>query len=254
MKVLVTGAAGYVGLAVLERVGREFEVRATDRDPVSIDVEQVTGDLCSFDIATQAVAGVDAVVHLAAGAGPAGYGQPDPGMSNAVIGTVNLMEAATRAGVRRFVLMSSGAVMEGYPPTKRLTADLPGKFTGLYALSKHLQEVIGRQYADEHGLVVPALRPWFVVDSRTWSRKNGRAIENDAELFGLICRFDLADAVVSSLSAEIVGFQPFHLMATEVGKARVDWERTEAVLGWTPSTDFRQLTMEAGADRRATHA
>jgi nucleoside-diphosphate-sugar epimerase len=245
---LVTGAAGFVGPAVVEVVGREHWVRCADQMPMPSPAngECVTVDLVNYAEAAAAVEGIEAVVHLAIAGRPGDYETPEVPMQGTVVATANLLEAAHRAGIRRFVLMSSGAVVTGYPRDTFIHVGLPHRFQGLYCLTKSLQEIIARQYAEEHGMTIPALRPWSVVDSRTYRYKNGEPLRSDEGHFGLLCRYDLGEACRLALTAPLEGFQPFHVMATAGGRRWFDVERTEQLLGWRPATDFADLAPPDG--------
>jgi len=115
-RVLVTGAAGFVGRAVCERLAQDgIAVRAALRrapdHPVAGAADSVvTGPLEACDGLAAALEGIDAVVHLAARAHVLDDPVPDPlaayRAANAEA-TARLAEAARAAGVRRFVLMSS---------------------------------------------------------------------------------------------------------------------------------------------------
>jgi nucleoside-diphosphate-sugar epimerase len=246
MRVLVTGTAGFVGPAVVEVLGGEHWLRCLDIAPASAPAigERVVADLVDFEAAMAAVSGMDAVAHLAIAGRPSDYETPTAPMQGTVVATTNLLEAARRAGIRRFVLMSSGAVATGYSRDTYIHVDLPHRFEGLYCLTKSLQEVIARRYAEEHGLCIPALRPWSVVDGRTYRAKNGEPLRSDAGFFGLLCRYDLAEACRLALTAPLTGFQPFHIMATAAGRRWFDVDRTERLLGWRPAVDFADLDPE----------
>jgi len=243
MRVLVTGSAGFVGAAATEVLGREHWLRGADIVPMPppADGESITVDLASYAAAAAAVDGTEAVVHLAIAGRAADYENPETPMKGTVVATANLLEAARRADIRRFVLMSSGAVVTGYARDTFIHVDLPHKFEGLYCLTKSLQEIIARQYAEEYGLTIPALRPWSVVDGRTYRHKNGEPLRSDAGYFGLVCRYDLAEACRLALTAPLEGFQPFHVMATTAGRRWFDVDRTERLLGWKPAVEFADL-------------
>jgi nucleoside-diphosphate-sugar epimerase len=119
--ILVTGGTGFIGRYVLRRLARErgdVRVRALVRDPRRIDpsiresVEIVQGDLLDRAALRSSVAGADTVLHLAA---LARAWAPDAGAFHAVnAGAVAaLLEEAARAGVQRFVHVSS--VVAGVP-------------------------------------------------------------------------------------------------------------------------------------------
>jgi nucleoside-diphosphate-sugar epimerase len=244
LRILVTGTAGFVGQAAVEVLGRDHWQRVVDirPGPIPPSGETMIGDLASYTFAAAAVEGIEAVVHLAIAGQPGDYESPEIPMKGTVVATANLLEAARRAGIQRFVLMSSGAVVTGYSRDTHIHVGLHHNFRGLYCLTKSLQEILARQYAEEYGMSIPALRPWSVVDGRTYQQKNGQPLRAGEEgFFGLVCRYDLAEACRLALTAPLDGFQPFHVMATAEGRRWFDVDRTERLLGWRPATGFADL-------------
>lgn len=113
MKILVTGAGGFIGSHLLEELTRhDHEVRGMDLRPrppfVPASVRWFRGDVTRMDAAREAVRGCDAVCHLAARVGD--WGPPASYYTANVGGTRIMLEAAQREGARRFVLVSSLAV------------------------------------------------------------------------------------------------------------------------------------------------
>jgi nucleoside-diphosphate-sugar epimerase len=238
VRVLLTGAAGYVGQAVTEVLRREHEVRLFDIAPVPGEAEMVVGDIADFDTVARAVAGMDAIVNLAIANT---YQTPEEPMKASVLGTVNVLEAARRARINRIVHMSSGAVVTGYSRDTFIHVELPFKYTGAYCFSKAMQEHACRDYAMMYGLTIVALRPWSVCDARTMRAKNGQPLTYDAGFFGLLDRYDLGEACNAGLATNLTGFQPFHVMATDEAEQWFDMERTHRVLGWRPRETFASL-------------
>ena len=110
MKVLVTGATGFVGPNVANAiVGAGHDVRVLERKPGSWEKagircqEAVQGDMTDAASLQSAVEGQEVVVHLVA----IRQGRPEQFQRVMIEGTRNLVTAAEAAGVKRFVLMSA---------------------------------------------------------------------------------------------------------------------------------------------------
>ncbi len=119
--VLVTGATGFVGSHLAERLIAEgAHVRVLVRDPYKLieslrdRVEVVTGDLLQPDCFAPATTDIDTVFHVAAWVGTPN--RSDVAHAVNVTATRQLAEAAQSNNVRRFVYTSSIAV---YGPVKR---------------------------------------------------------------------------------------------------------------------------------------
>lgn len=111
MKLLVTGASGFVGgYVVAEAARRGHEVRAAMRRSCDLgeSVQSVTLDLRSREGLVEALGGVTAVIHLAA----AKAGDLHAQLAANVVGTENLLWAMSAAGVRHIVHISSFSVYE----------------------------------------------------------------------------------------------------------------------------------------------
>ena len=107
--VLVTGSAGRVGRAIAARLAPAWQVRTLDRRAAH-GVEFV-GDLADTALLRRALAGADAVVHVAALHAPQVGMEPDTEFERINIdGTRRLLEAATGARVGRFVFTSTTAL------------------------------------------------------------------------------------------------------------------------------------------------
>ena len=169
MKVLVTGGNGFVGRATATRLQGMAgmmvvrAVRGARATPDLLAPAMVVGDLDGQTDWSAALSGVDAVVHTAARVHVMQEAATDPLAEFRrvnVQGTLNLARQAARAGVRRFVFISSIKVngeltRPGHPFTAQ---DLPAPVDA-YGLSKQEAEAGLRDIARQTGMEVVILRP-----------------------------------------------------------------------------------------------
>lgn len=169
--VVVTGAAGFIGSNLTDRLLREgYAVLGVDdlsqgvREQVPAGAEFIELDIRS-DRLTDLLRGAQAVFHLAAKNCIADC-QLDPvaAASNNVTGTVNVLESARHAGVRRVIYAESSALYEGvgtFPTPEDETAP-----HSVYAVSKQAGRGFAEAYARFHGFELTALRYFCVYGPR----------------------------------------------------------------------------------------
>jgi len=168
MTTLVTGASGFVGAAVLRRLveaGHQVRalVRPTSdrRNLAGVECEIATGDLDDRAALDRAVAGCDALFHVAADYRLWVTDAAAMYRSN-VEGTRQLMLAAADAGVRRIVYTSSVATLGRRPdgtPADEATAAASGDMIGHYKKSKFFAEAEVRRLIETEGLPAVIVKP-----------------------------------------------------------------------------------------------
>ncbi len=173
MNILVTGGLGVNGSWVTKKLADRgitpvvLDARA-DFSLIGPDYEKrivfVQGSVSDEDLVARTIKqhGVSCIIHLAAM-----VGHPDDPVGvfriNAYA-TVQLLEAARKAGIRRFVFTSSRAVygaLEGdaaHPVYKPVKEDHPLRPVHVYDVCKVSSEGMGRCYADQFGMEFVALR------------------------------------------------------------------------------------------------
>ena len=241
-KVLVTGMAGQIGGIIRRELGARYDLRGLDR----VDVEAVpmtVADIANLNDIMPAFAGIDAVVHL--GADPSPRASWESVLSNNLIGTRNVFEAARLAGVKRIVFASSNHVVGNYPlrqdpykaiydgrlsevrrPFAPLTTELlrPDSY---YGVSKAFGESLGSYFHEEYGISVVCLRIGWVMtpDDPSFS---------PAALSLWLSHRDAAQLIRRSIEApQSVGFA---ILNGESDNALSIWDidATRRVLGFEP--------------------
>ncbi|MBI2938813.1 MAG: NAD(P)-dependent oxidoreductase [Chloroflexi bacterium] len=200
-RVLITGAAGAVGQGVRPLLLPRYALRVMfhrTAAPTDPDEEVVRGDIRSLDDVRRAVAGVDAIVHLAAN--PHVEAPWADALAINIAGTYHVYEAARELGVRKVVLASTNHVSGYYEleGQRWVTPEMPVRPDGYYGASKAFGEALGRYYADAFGLSIICLRigsfqprPQDRRHLSTWlsprdlAQLTWRAIESDVRF--LVC-------------------------------------------------------------------
>jgi uronate dehydrogenase len=174
MTVLLTGAAGTIGQALAQRLpAYGWDLRPFDRDETA---GGIVGDITRPADLDAAVAGVEAIVHLAGIPTEA----PWPDIRDANIeGTFQVFEAARRAGVPRVVYASSNHAVGFTPLTDDQPADLAPRPDTLYGVSKVFGEALGRYYVDRYGMRVACLRIGTFEDRPSHPRSLGSWLSPD---------------------------------------------------------------------------
>ena len=156
MRVLVTGAATSVGQVLAQGLQGEHELQLTDRQTVTTELPFTVGDLRDPAFAGRIVQGVDAIVHLPVLPHLADEAER---LDEAMRGTYHLLHAAVAAGIARCVLVSSLAVMAGYPADFVVTEEWrPKPSLTDDGLAYYLSELVAREFARATPLEVICLR------------------------------------------------------------------------------------------------
>jgi nucleoside-diphosphate-sugar epimerase len=191
MRVLLTGATGFLGRAVARRLAEAGHavtalVREADADLASLGIGEARGDITALDAVVSAAGGCDAVVHCAAHASP--FGRIDDYYDVNVRGTDNVLAACEIGGVRRLVFTSCAGVvidrgdLNGVNEAQRVPARAPTPYLATKALAE--RRVLGANGAQ---FATVALRPhllWGPGERRWLPRVTTLARAGRLRLFG----------------------------------------------------------------------
>ena len=173
-RVLVTGGAGFIGSHLTRRLLDDgFAVRVVDNlstgfrhnlEELSGRIDFIEGDICEPDVCAEAAADVEVIFHVAAlPSVPRSMADPLGTHDANVNGTLHLLEAARRAGVRRFVYSSSSSAygdtpalpkvesMEPLPRSPYAAAKLSGELYALAYARAGLLEAVALRYFNVFG-------------------------------------------------------------------------------------------------------
>jgi UDP-glucose 4-epimerase len=175
MLFLVTGGAGFIGSHITDRLladGHQvrildnFSTGKRENIPESSDVEVVEGDVGNYETVRAAIEGVDIVYHEAAIASvPETVGNPLASERINYRGTLNVLEAARHAGVKRVIFACSAAVYGDLPELPKHEA-MPVKTLSPYAVDKLASEHACQMYYHLYGLETVSLRYFNVFGPR----------------------------------------------------------------------------------------
>jgi nucleoside-diphosphate-sugar epimerase len=236
MKIFITGATGYIGQRLMERLlAQGHEVKALVRsipDDSTFNHPKLmfqVGNLLDRVSLEKGMEGCNQAYHLAAYARPWAKNARTYFEIN-VQGTLNMLEAARKAGVEKLVYSSSCAVLgrsNGSPITEDHVRDI--HFFTEYESSKHIAEMYVRNYS-KNGLETVIVSPSKVYGPGLWTESNvvsrlvqlylegeWHVIPGDGKSLGCFCFIDdvvngLLLAMAHGRPAEkyILGGENFH--------------------------------------------
>ena len=212
---LVTGAGGFLGLYITELLcagGKKVRAFCRGKYPRldALGVETVRGDICDSEKLEAVCRGVDTIFHVAA---VCGIGEPWKRYYRTnTLGTRRLLEAAKKAGVRKFVYTSSSSVScdGSAQPGVAEKKTYPRRWLGHYPHSKALAEESVLKANDPDGMLTCALRPHLI-----WGRRDNSLIPRlvDRARSGRLRRIGAGDNLVDMICVENVAAA--HLQAAE---------------------------------------
>ncbi len=175
---LVTGGAGFIGSNLCEAILRlGYKVRCLDdlstgkQENVDMLLDNpnytfIRGDIKDLDTCMEACKGVNYVLNQAAwGSVPRSIEMPLFYCANNITGTVNMLEASRKNGVKKFVYASSSSVY-GDEPILPKKEGREGNLLSPYAVCKRADEEWAKQYTRHYGLDTYGLRYFNVFGRR----------------------------------------------------------------------------------------
>lgn len=256
MKLLVTGASGFLGRHVVaEALRRSFQVRAAIRH-ISTEkrlpwrncsnLELIRLDLTHSEGIEDALKGVDVVVHLAA----AKQGNYDTQYANTVTATENLLKAMVAENIKRLVAVSTFSVFDYLHISDNETIDENSPIESqplerdVYAQTKLIQENLFREFEQRNQGEVTILRPGIVYGKNNlWNAHLGINIKNrlwicigeNAQL-PLTYVENCASAIVNSCErTEAIG-KTLNIIDNDLPTQKVYAEKILKLLPYQPST------------------
>jgi nucleoside-diphosphate-sugar epimerase len=279
---LVTGALGCIGAWVVRSLVRDgYAVFALDassddhRFKLLLNAEERTqthllqGDITDLPALERVVQdnGIDHIIHLAALQVPFCKADPSLGARVNVVGTVNVFEAARKAGIRQVTYASSIAVFglsEEYP-TELLPEDAPRHPRSLYGVYKQANEATAQVYWLDYGISSIGLRPYVVygpgrdqgmTSGPTWAMLAAAAGKSFEIPFGGKCGLhytaDIARIFIQAAQASIQGAELGNLRGSVVEMPEI----LEAIFQVVPEARGKirfktsQLALPYGLDDR----
>ncbi len=226
MNFLVTGGGGFIGTnLVKELLAQGHRVRVIDKNPRYGHVAgTAVCDISDRDIIYTMCKGIDTIIHLAAETGvQPSVDDPEADMSVNVGGTFNMLQAAHKQGVKRFIFASSGAVLGDSPPPHH--EKMIAQPTSPYGASKLAGEAYCSAFFHSYGLETVVLRFSNIYGPYAWHKSNlfvnfmrSALTKEPLHIYGdghqtrdFLYVKDLVSAIISASTIDKIGGQIFQL-------------------------------------------
>ncbi len=226
--ILITGGCGFIGSNLIDRLARQgnFHVRVYDNESLGkrqhiegLDAEFVSGDIRDGAAVLRALRGMDAVVHLAAHTRVLeSIEDPLHNFDVNARGTLSVLEAMRRSGVRRLINASTGGAILGNvdPPVHERMTPLP---IAPYGASKLCAEGYCSAYSGSYGLSALSLRFSNVYGPRSYHKGSvvaaflkkvlaGQPVTiygDGSQVRDYIDVADLCNGIVAALQCDVTG-------------------------------------------------
>jgi nucleoside-diphosphate-sugar epimerase len=232
-------------------------------------------DLTDAGEAFAVIRGAEAVVHAAAIPDPL-HNPPQVVFGNNVMATFNVLEAASRFGVGRFVYISSETVPGFCFPERAFLPEYapvdeshPAHPQDPYALSKYFGEQLMNAAVERSDIRCISLRPSWVQNEENYEQNLGSLVGGpagpSANLWSYVDVYDLADAIVLATESELPGHEVFYIASADnIGSRNFDeilhqnygikielrptsrpdasgisCDKAQRMLGWTPKRSWK---------------
>ena len=183
MKVLVTGAAGFIGSHLCEMlVQKNFDVVAFDRynpnnewgwlegSKYKHDMEVILGDIRDYDSVYKSISGCESVFHLAALIGiPYSYVSPLAYMRTNIDGTYNILEASKQNDLNQIIITSTSETY-GTAQTIPIKDDHPLVGQSPYSATKIAADQLALSYYNSFNIPIKVVRPFNTYGPRQSAR------------------------------------------------------------------------------------
>ena len=156
--ILMTGAAGRIGTFLRPELAGQYKLRLSDIQPIKKLQPGETfmrADITNMKDALRITKGVDAVVHFG---GQSGEHDWEHILNANIIGFHNILEAARRNGVKRFLVATSNHAVGFYPVTQTIDHHVYPRPDSRYGVSKVFNEALASLYADRYGMEMFCMR------------------------------------------------------------------------------------------------
>ncbi|MGW4964556.1 NAD-dependent epimerase/dehydratase family protein [Nonomuraea sp. NPDC004186] len=248
-RVLVTGAAGRIGRAVLDLLGQQgITANALVlEDPGDLKAELVVaGSATDSHAVRKALKGADAVIHLAAIPTPERHPAEEVFATNTQA-TFTVLEQAGRAGIRQVCTASSTAI-SGLPFAARtlhpryvpVDEEQPSLSEDPYALSKQVDELTAQMMSRRHRMSVTALRLPYVggFGERLLDFAGRCELDPGLHAAGLWAYLETRDAARACLLGLAVG--GCHVITVAAPETLVSHPTEDLLRRFHPTTEIRR--------------
>jgi len=225
MNIVIFGGLGETAAPIIDLlVSENYNVTVFDissNNPYSgiKNIKFVYGDICNYEDVQKALFGVGIVIHLAVNISDIHNNKLT--FQTNVFGTYNILQNALISKIPKILIASSASVhnknklvtLNNVDPATDYLCSAGEDFT--YDLTKHIQEIIAKDFSQTYEMNCLVLRLGHIVDGKKQTTLSGDPLSQLTYCKGgWVCRFDVARAFLKAIETDFTGYHMVNIIGS----------------------------------------
>ena len=242
MNILIIGGLGKTAEPIIDLLQKAnhtivlFDISATNPQYYNKDIQVIHGDICKYGEISQAIRGMNIVIHLAVNVSDTDNDKLS--FQTNVYGTYNILRCALDNGVEKVLIASSAPVHTDFNTSQSDYFCSSGEdFT--YDLTKNIQELMAQRFSQTYGMNNLILRLGHIVNGKNQTDLKGRSLSELSYCRGgWVCKYDVARAFFKAVESNFIGYHLITIIGSYQAADAFDLFACKKLIGFECNDNF----------------